>query len=211
MDVLPTSGSGTTDQGTVLDENQADALLSVLAEVKAGDFSSRMPLGWTGVAGKVADWLNEVIAANETVDASLTEQVREISEVATAVAEGDLTRQVGFEASGKVGVMKDKLNEMLRNLRETTRQNVEEDWLKTNRERFTRMLQGQRDLATVTNMILSELAPLVSAQHAVFYVVTKPSDGSEPVFQLEAGYGFEERRNLSTSFRFGEGLVGQCA
>ena len=211
MDAPPTSGPRAIDQGTALDENEADALLNVLAEVKAGDFSSRMPLGWTGVAGKVADWLNEVIAANETVDASLTEQVREISEVATAVAEGDLTRQVGFEASGKVGVMKDKLNEMLRNLRETTRQNVEEDWLKTNRERFTRMLQGQRDLATVTNMILSELAPLVSAQHAVFYVVTKPSDGTEPVFQLEASYGFEERRNLSTSFRFGEGLIGQCA
>jgi signal transduction histidine kinase/ActR/RegA family two-component response regulator len=100
---------------------------------------------------------------------------------------------------------------MIRNLRETTRQNVEQDWLKTNRERFTRMLQGQRDLADVSSMILSEIAPLVSAQHGVFYSVTSPADSGEPMLQLQAGYGYEERKHLSTSFRFGEGLVGQCA
>ena len=100
--------------------------------------------------------------------------MRAIAEVATAVTEGDLTRQVGVEASGEVAVLKDKLNEMIRNLRETMRQNTEQDWLKTNLERFTRMLQGQRDLATVSSMILSELAPLVSAQHGVFYALDRP-------------------------------------
>jgi signal transduction histidine kinase/HAMP domain-containing protein/ActR/RegA family two-component response regulator len=143
--------------------------------------------------------------------ANLTNQVRAIAEVATAVTEGDLTRQVSVEASGEVAVLKDKLNEMIRNLRETTRQNIEQDWLKTNRERFTRMMQGQRDRAEVSNMILSELAPLVSAQHAVFYAMSTSSDGSEPVLQFEAGYGFDERRQLSTTFKLGEGLVGQCA
>ncbi|MDQ1502572.1 MAG: hypothetical protein QOD57_299 [Actinomycetota bacterium] len=143
--------------------------------------------------------------------ANLTNQVRAISEVATAVTEGDLTRQVRVEASGEVAVLKDKLNEMIRNLRETTRQNIEQDWLKTNRERFTRMLQGQRDLAAVSSMILSELAPLVSAQHGVFYSMTSPSDGGDPVLQFQAGYGYEERKHLSTVFRLGEGLVGQCA
>ena len=108
--------------------------------------------------------------------ANLTNQVRAIAEVATAVTEGDLTRQVRVEASGEVAVLKDKLNEMIRNLRETTRQNVEQDWLKTNRERFTRMLQGQDDLTDVSSMILSELAPLVSAQHGVFYSMTSTSD-----------------------------------
>ncbi|MEY2591390.1 MAG: hypothetical protein QOJ67_3374 [Acidimicrobiaceae bacterium] len=143
--------------------------------------------------------------------ANLTNQVRAIADVATAVTEGDLTRQVRVEASGEVAVLKDKLNEMIRNLRETTRQNVEQDWLKTNRERFTRMLQGQRDLAEVSSMILSELAPLVSAQHGVFYAMTSPSDPGEPMLHLQAGYGYEERKRLSTSFRLGEGLVGQCA
>jgi signal transduction histidine kinase/HAMP domain-containing protein len=142
--------------------------------------------------------------------ANLTTQVRAISEVATSVIEGDLTRQVQMEASGEVALLKDKLNEMIRNLRETTRQNIEQDWLKTNRERFTRMLQGQRDLDAVSSMILSELAPLVSAQHGVFYSMTNPVEG-DPVLQFQAGYGYEERRHLSTSFRVGEGLVGQCA
>ena len=142
--------------------------------------------------------------------ANLTNQVRAIAEVATAVTEGDLTRQVSMEASGEVAGLKDTLNEMIRNLRETTRQNVEQDWLKTNRERFTRMLQGQDNLATVSSMILSELATLVSAQHGVFYSMTTPSDGSDPVLEFQAGYGREKRRQVSTSFRLGEGLVGQC-
>jgi CheY-like chemotaxis protein/HAMP domain-containing protein len=143
--------------------------------------------------------------------ANLTNQVRAISDVATAVIEGDLTRQVSVEASGEVAVLKDKLNEMIRNLRETTDQNVEQDWLKTNRERFTRMLQGQDDLTAVSSMILSELATLVSAQHGVFYTMTSTSDRDEPLLELQAGYGYEERKHLSTSFRLGEGLVGQCA
>ena len=100
---------------------------------------------------------------------------------------------------------------MIRNLRETMRQNTEQDWLKTNLERFTRMLQGQRDLATVSTMILSELTPLVSAQHGVFYALTEPGDGSEPMLEFQAGYGYKERKHLSNSFRLGEGLVGQCA
>jgi hypothetical protein len=130
--------------------------------------------------------------------------------VATAVTEGDLTRQVGVEASGEVAVLKDKLNEMIRNLRETTRQNTEQDWLKTNLLRFTRMLQGQRDLATVSSMVLSELAPLVSAQHGVFYLLASLTDGSEPVLRYQAGYGYKERKHLASHFRLGEGLVGQC-
>src|ERR1700691_927296 len=121
--------------------------------------------------------------------ANLTNQVRAIADVATAVTDGDLTRQVQVEASGEVAILKDKLNEMIRNLRETTRQNTEQDWLKTNLERFTRMLQGQRDLATVSKMVLSELAPLVSAQHGAFYTLTSLSDGGEPVLQFQAGYG----------------------
>jgi signal transduction histidine kinase/HAMP domain-containing protein/ActR/RegA family two-component response regulator len=143
--------------------------------------------------------------------ANLTGQVRAISEAATAVTEGDLTRQVHMEASGEVAALKDTLNEMIRNLDATTRQNIEQDWLKTNRERFTRMLQGQRDLATVSSMILSELAPLVSAQHGAFYAMSGPSAEVQNVLEFQAGYGIEERRNLATTFRLGEGLVGQCA
>jgi signal transduction histidine kinase/HAMP domain-containing protein/ActR/RegA family two-component response regulator len=143
--------------------------------------------------------------------ANLTNQVRAIADVATAVTEGDLTRQVGVEASGEVAVLKDKLNEMIRTLRETTRENTEQDWRNTHLERFTRTLQGQRELSDVANIVLSELAPLVSAQHGVFYALTDLGDGGEPVLQFQAGYGFKERKHLATHFRVGEGLVGQCA
>jgi signal transduction histidine kinase/ActR/RegA family two-component response regulator len=158
------------------------------------------------VAGVWKDLTDDV----NQLAANLTDQVRAIAEVATAVTEGDLTRQVTVAANGEVAVLKEKLNEMIGNLRETMRQNTEQDWLKTNLERFTRMLQGQRDLATVSSMVLSELARLVSAQHGVFYALTDVEDGA-PVLEFQAGYGFKERKNLATSFRVGEGLVGQCA
>jgi len=168
-------------------------------------------LGGQAQSAEVAGVWKDLTDNVNQLAANLTNQVRAIAEVATAVTEGDLTRQVGVEASGEVAVLKDKLNEMIRNLRETTRQNTEQDWLKTNLERFSRMLQGQRDLATVSRMILSELAPLLSAQHGVFYTLVAPDEGGELVLRYQAGYGYKERKHLATEFRLGEGLVGQCA
>jgi HAMP domain-containing protein len=93
--------------------------------------------------------------------ATLTTQLRAISDVATAVTKGDLTRSITVEAQGEVAQLKDTINEMIRNLRDTTLKNSEQDWLKTNLANFTRMLQGQRDLMAVGRMILSELASVV--------------------------------------------------
>jgi signal transduction histidine kinase/CheY-like chemotaxis protein/HAMP domain-containing protein len=167
-------------------------------------------LGGQAQSAEVAGVWKDLTDNVNQLAANLTNQVRAISDVATAVTEGDLTRQVGVEASGEVAVLKDTLNEMIRNLRETTRENTEQDWLKTNLERFTRLLQGQRDLATVSRMILSELAPLLSVQHGVFYTLVG-EDGHEPTLRYQAGYGFKERKHLASEFRLGEGLVGQCA
>src|ERR1017187_5274314 len=168
-------------------------------------------LGGQAQSAEIAGVWKDLTDNVNQLAANLTNQVRAISDVATAVTEGDLTRQVGVEGSGEVAVLKDKLNEMIRNLRETTRQNTEQDWLKTNLERFTRMLQGRRDMATVSHMILSELAPLLSAQHGVFYTLVTPEDGGEPVLRYQAGYGYKERKHLANEFGLGEGLVGQCA
>ena len=98
---------------------------------------------------------------------------------------------------------------MIRKLKDTTQKNTEQDWLKTNLAKFTRMLQGQRDLMTVTKLILSELAPVVSAQHGVFYVMEQ-SDGA-PMLRLKSTYAYRERKGLRNAFRVGDGLVGQCA
>jgi len=190
--------------------DQLNAFASEVTRV-AREVGVEGKLGGQAQSKEVAGVWKDLTDNVNQLAANLTNQVRAISDVATAVTEGDLTRQVRVEASGEVAVLKDKLNEMIRNLGETTRQNVEQDWLKTNRESFTRMLQGQRDLATVSSMILSELAPLVSAQHGVFYSMTGPPQDGEPVLELQAAYGYEERRHLSTSFRLGDGLVGQCA
>src|SRR5204863_9345475 len=125
--------------------------------------------GQAKVPGAAGTWKGLTENVNQLA-ANLTTQVRAIAEVATAVTRGDLTRSITVEAQGEVAALKDTTNEMIRNLRETTRKNTAQDWLKTNLARFTSMLQGQKDLLAVAKMILSELARVVEAQHGVFYV-----------------------------------------
>jgi signal transduction histidine kinase/DNA-binding response OmpR family regulator/HAMP domain-containing protein len=165
--------------------------------------------GQASVPGAAGTWRDLTDNVNQLA-ATLTDQIRAIADVATAVTEGDLTRSIGVEASGEVAVLKDNINEMIRNLRETTQRNTEQDWLKTNLAHFTRLLQGQRDLMTASRLILSELAPLVNAQHGVFYTMDG-SDPEEPVLRYQTGYAYRERKHLANLFRVGEGLVGQCA
>ena len=164
--------------------------------------------GQARVPGAAGIWRDLTGNVNQLA-ANLTTQVRAIAEVATAVTKGDLTRSIAVEAQGEVAELKDNINEMIRNLRDTTRKNMEQDWLKTNLAKFSRMLQGQRDLAAVSQLILSDLAPLVTAHHGVFYVVD--SGGDEATLKLLASYAYKDRKNVSSEFRLGEGLVGQCA
>ncbi len=164
--------------------------------------------GQANVPGAYGTWRHLTDNVNQLA-ANLTTQVRAIAEVATAVTQGDLTRSISVEALGEVAALKDNINEMIRNLKDTTQKNKEQDWLKTNVARFSSMLQGQRDMTTVANMILSELAPLVDAQQGVFYVSQLNSDG-ERVMKLLGGYAYSARKNLANEFRAGEGLVGQC-
>ncbi len=164
--------------------------------------------GQASVPGAAGTWKDLTDNVNQLA-ANLTTQVRAIAEVATAVTEGDLTRSIRVEAEGELAALKDNINQMIANLRETTQKNSEQDWLKTNLARFSRMLQGQKDLLTVSKLILSELAPVVSASHGVFYGMDASKD--EPVLKLLASYAFRERKGFSNEFKLGEGLVGQSA
>jgi len=164
--------------------------------------------GQANVPGAAGTWRDLTDNVNRLA-ANLTTQVRAIAEVATAVTKGDLTRAVDVEAAGEVASLKDNINEMIGNLRDTTEKNTSQDWLKTNLAKFTRLLQGQRDLITVSRTILSELAPLVSMQHGVFYI--NESANGEPDMTLLASYAYTERKALANRFKAGEGLVGQCA
>ena len=159
--------------------------------------------------GAAGTWRDLTENVNQLA-ATLTTQLRAIGEVATAVTEGDLSRSVEVEARGEVEQLRDNINEMIRNLRDTTQTNTEQDWLKTNLARFTGMLQGQKDLQTVGRLILSELAPLVGVQHGVFYL-NEPTETGETMLQLLASYAYRERKHLNRTFREGEGLVGQVA
>ncbi|WP_409266782.1 HAMP domain-containing protein [Massilia sp. BHUDP2] len=164
--------------------------------------------GQANVSGVAGTWKDLTENVNQLA-ANLTNQMRAIGEVATAVTRGDLSRSIQVEARGEVSYLKDNINEMIRNLKETTQKNAQQDWLKTNLARFTRLLQGQRDLQAVTKLILSELAPLVSAHHGVFYMMD--SQETDARLRMIASYGYRSSRKLPTSFLPGEGLVGQCA
>jgi signal transduction histidine kinase/CheY-like chemotaxis protein/HAMP domain-containing protein len=183
----------------------ADQVTSVAREVgiegKLGG-QARVP----GAAGIWRDLTNNV----NQLAANLTTQVRAIADVATAVTKGDLTRSIALDAQGEMAALKDTINEMITNLKETTRKNTDQDWLKTNVARFTSMVQGQRDLLTVCKLVLSELAPLVNAQQGIFYINDAP-EGDEPIMKLFASYAYRERKTVANLFRAGEGLVGQCA
>ncbi len=164
--------------------------------------------GQANVPGAAGTW-KDLTGNVNLLAANLTNQVRAIAEVATAVTKGDLTRSIQVEARGEVAELKDNINTMIDNLRGTTDRNQEQDWLKTNLAKFARMLQGQRDLVTVGKALLSELAPLVNAQQGAVYQTLSDVADTSPALSLLAGYavGDDQARRIDV----GHGLVGQCA
>ncbi|MDQ6689567.1 MAG: response regulator, partial [Gemmatimonadota bacterium] len=164
--------------------------------------------GQAEVPGAAGTWR----ALTDNVNAmanSLTLQVRAIADVATAVTRGDLSRQIAVEAQGELDELKNNLNQMIANLKTTTEKNNEQDWLKTNLAKFSRMMQGQKDLEAVSKLIMSELTPLVSAHHGTFYIMEE--ENNAPVLKLIASYAYKERKHVGNRFYLGEGLVGQAA
>ena len=151
--------------------------------------------GQAKVPGAAGTWKDLTENVNELA-ANLTTQVRAIAEVATAVTQGDLTRSITVETQGEVASLKDTINEMIRNLKDTTQKNTEQDWLKTNLAKFSRMLQGQKDLVTVGQLILSELAPVVGVQQAEFYVLEhrRRRAAAAPVRELRVGRPADARQ-----------------
>ncbi|MEV7078858.1 HAMP domain-containing protein [Streptomyces sp. NPDC093516] len=164
--------------------------------------------GQAEVEGVSGTWKRLTENVNELAG-NLTRQVRAIAEVTSAVAEGDLTRSINVEASGEVAELKDNINSMVESLRETTRANQEQDWLKTNLARISGLMQGHRDLPVVAELIMDELVPLVSAQYGAFYLAEDADDG--PELRLVGSYGYPEDSTRPTRIAFGRTLVGQAA
>ncbi|MCP2340940.1 HAMP domain-containing protein [Actinomadura rupiterrae] len=164
--------------------------------------------GQAEVEGVSGTWKRLTESVNELAS-NLTTQVRAIGEVASAVARGDLTRTITVEARGEVAELSDNVNLMVATLRETTRANEEQDWLKTNLARIGGLMQGHRDLYQVANLIMNELTPTASAQYGAFYLAEGQPGERELV--LIAGYGIPRDRLRGVRFQPGEGLVGQAA
>ncbi|RKT08735.1 GAF sensor hybrid histidine kinase [Streptomyces sp. 1114.5] len=163
--------------------------------------------GQAKVEGVSGTWKRLTENVNELAG-NLTRQVRAIAEVTSAVAAGDLTRSITVDASGEVADLKDNVNFMVESLRETTRANEEQDWLKTNLARFSALMQGRRDLGVVAESVMDELAPLVGAQCGAFYLAEDSPDGT--ILQLVGSYAFPDGER-PTRFRLGESFVGQAA
>jgi signal transduction histidine kinase/HAMP domain-containing protein/ActR/RegA family two-component response regulator len=168
--------------------------------------------GQARVPGAAGTWRDLVDNVNQLAG-NLTTQVRAISNVATAVTKGDLTRTIDVGAQGEVLSLKDTINQMIANLRDTTQTNKEQDWLKTNLAKFTGMMQGQRSLDSLAQLLMSELTPAVSSQIGTFFVVDESgsAENGRPVLRLLSSYGYKRRKSLASSFSLGEGLVGQAA
>ncbi|MBF6056142.1 HAMP domain-containing protein [Streptomyces eurocidicus] len=175
--------------------------------------------GQLGGQARVRDvdgtWRDLTESVNEMAG-NLTRQVRAIAEVATAVTRGDLNLKIDVDAAGEILELQDNINTMIANLRETTLANKEQDWLKGNLARISGLMQGRRDLEDVAGLIMSELTPVVSAQHGAFFLAM-PEDplegeGGEDAYELRmlGSYGYS-MGSMPTSFRPGETLIGTAA
>jgi HAMP domain-containing protein/signal transduction histidine kinase/ActR/RegA family two-component response regulator len=170
--------------------------------------------GQAEVEGVSGTWKRLTENVNELAG-NLTRQVRAIAGVTSAVATGDLTRSITVEAQGEVAELKDNINTMVRSLRETTEANKQQSWLQTNLARIAGLMQGQRDLATVAELIMNELIPLVGSQHGAFFLAD--TSDPEPRLRLIAGYGLRPGSangnddGVPTEVLFGQSLIGQVA
>ncbi|MEU0256298.1 HAMP domain-containing protein [Streptomyces sp. NPDC006184] len=176
--------------------------------------------GQLGGQARVRDvdgtWRDLTESVNEMAG-NLTRQVRAIARVATAVTRGDLNLKIDVDASGEIQELQDYINKMIANLRDTTIANKEQDWLKGNLARISALMQGRRDLEDVASLIMSELTPVVSAQHGAFFLAMplmegKATGGDEDGYELRmlGSYGYS-MGSMPTSFRPGEALIGTAA
>jgi signal transduction histidine kinase/HAMP domain-containing protein/ActR/RegA family two-component response regulator len=176
--------------------------------------------GQLGGQARVRDvdgtWRDLTESVNEMAG-NLTRQVRAIARVATAVTRGDLNLKIDVDASGEIQELQDYINKMIANLRDTTIANKEQDWLKGNLARISALMQGRRDLDDVASLIMSELTPVVSAQHGAFFLSLPLVDGKEAgndedAYELRmlGSYGYS-MGSMPTSFRPGEALIGTAA
>ncbi len=164
--------------------------------------------GQAEVPGAAGVW--RVLTENvNQLAANLTRQVRSMTEVATAVTEGDLSRTIDVEARGEVAQLTEDVNRMIRELEVSKTRNQEQNWLKTELARFTRSFQGQEEVAVLTRQLLVDMADSLGVGYGAFYA---PDPHADPP-RLVCVASFARAGELAPrgEVGVGEGLLGEAA
>src|SRR6266566_2099559 len=105
-----------------LNGNEIDnkRLLAALTAFKRGDFSVRLPDGWTGVAGKIADTFNDIIRTNERMTQELERIGREVGKKGRIAQRASLS-QVSDSWARAIGSVNDLIADLVRPTNEMAR------------------------------------------------------------------------------------------
>ncbi len=165
--------------------------------------------GQARVPGAAGTWKGLTENVNQLA-ANLTTQVRAIAEVATAVTKGDLTRSIKVEAQGEVAAFKDNINEMIRNLKDTTLKEFRAGLA----ENESRQIQPhaaraeRHDYGGPARSVGVGAAGFGSARCRVYVRQLGRQAVAEAISQLRLR---RNRNDLGRRLELGQGVVGQCA
>ncbi|MEP9352723.1 response regulator [Xanthobacter sp. KR7-65] len=200
--VAETGGDGYRGIAAALDELDAAADADVAATATTLrrfegllDAIDALALAATIIVALVGMWLGASFLARP---------LQQLAELMTRLAQRDRTIEVPFLSR------KDEVGTLARALavfKATSIEVHDADWVKGSVNAIGARLQAAGDMQGFANALLTELAPLLNAGVGVFYGF----DEAAGELQLCGSYAFTERRHLSTRYRLGEGLVGQCA
>ena len=137
---------------------------------------------------------------------SITGPISILSKAAKRVAEGQLDHEIEIKSRGEIGELTDSFNNMLSNLRLTMEKNDAHNWLKTGQMELSVRMRGEQDTETLGRNIIGYIAEYLDAQVGILYM-----SGRDKHLKQIGSYAYVPRKNASSEFMFGEGLVGQAA
>jgi HAMP domain-containing protein/signal transduction histidine kinase/CheY-like chemotaxis protein len=162
--------------------------------------------GQAKVEGVSGTWLKLTNNVNGMAD-SLTVQVRNITEVVTAVATGDLTRLIDIDTKGEFLELKNNINRMINVLYSADEENKNQNWVKDGVSLLNIKVLDNDKLVDQIETSINEISRYVNAGIGALYIYDKENE----ILTLEGSYAYVHRTDVASSFRLGEGVVGQVA
>jgi len=143
------------------------------------------------------------------VSRSISNGMNSMVSVADAIAGGDLETPIEINRKDEIGKLSVSVSEMQKALKRSRDESADQSWLKTGIVSLNDVMLGETELASLGNNVITEIATYLDAKVGAFYLTEDRE--KEPVLSLLGSYAYMERKNLSNTFKFGEGLVGQSA